>query len=81
MAKAALTADLGDRAKAVDFYHKTFRHFQEGMEKATEARDDGDGDGQVLEASLVIYFLAFDFCPVDSTREPGRPSCPCPIMA
>ena len=68
MAKAASTADVGNGAKAVEFYHKALRHFQEGMEKATEAGHDDDGDGQELEASLVIYFLAFDFCPVDSTR-------------
>ena len=73
MAKAASTANLGNGAKAVEFYHKALRHFQEGMEKATEAGDDDDddGDGQELEASLVIYFLAFDFCPVGSTRSPG----------
>lgn len=67
MAEAASTADLGDGAKAVEFYLKAFSHFQQGMEKATEAGDDDDSDGQVLEASLVIYFLAFDFCPVNST--------------
>ena len=71
MAKAASTADVGDGAKAVEFYHMAFRHFLEGMEKATEAGDDDDGDGQELEASSVKYFLAFDFCPVDSTRSPG----------
>ncbi len=71
MAKAASTADLGDGAKAVEFYHKAFSHFQQGMEKATEAGDDDDCDGQELEASLVIYFLSFGFCPVDSTRSPG----------
>ena len=72
MAKAASTAGLGDESKAVEFYDKAFHNFQQGMEKATEAGDDDDGDGQELEASLVIYFLAF---------EPGRPAWPYPIMA